>query len=192
MIVIPKKPREYRALIFIRSLPVSLQVFIVLILLIMAWNFRYFESGVDASRLKKVSGILYEVSCMASIKGSDTIKMRTSLQPEIITFSGWQKCDKINWNLISPDKENTAVFYTEIRKAPLNKDSKGSLWVHAVDLVSPYEYKFIYPRNGLVIENEPNIFGIFFLFMAVLITHGIWTDFFEKRAKSRDIAGPDK
>lgn len=186
MIIIPKKPKESRALGYIKKIPLPLQALLVLILLSFAWQFRYYTSGVSAESLQKMQGVLYEVSCLKSINGSDTIRLRTSLQKEIVTFSGWQKCNNINWLMAPAGNVSQAVFYVNIKKAPLNHRSKGSLHIYAIDLIAPFEGKFIYPANGLDVKNHPNIFGMFLFFMAVLITHSMWGNYSEKRKKTKN------
>jgi len=185
MIIIPKKPRESRTLGYIKEFPLPLQVLLVLILLFFAWQFRYYSSGVNAETLQKTEGVLYEISCHKSITGSDTIRLKTSLQDEIVTFSGWQKCHNINWLMTPTENGSKAVFYIDIKKAPLNKSSKGSLHIYAIDLITPFEGKFIYPANGLGVKNNPNIFGMFLLFMVVLIVHSMWSDYSEKKEKTK-------
>jgi len=185
MIIIPKKPRESRTIAYVKKLPLFLQIPIVMILLAMAWQFRFYQTGVDASTLTKTQGILYEASCQKSISGSDTIRLRTSLQNEIITFSGWQKCSNINWQSFTRTKNPSATFYTRNHRYITSNDSFGDLYVFAVDLQSPYEQKFIYPARGLILENNPNPFGMFLLFMAILIAHSILSDYFENKEKSK-------
>lgn len=186
MIIIPKKPKESRTLGYIKKIPLPLQALLVLILLSFAWQFRYYNSGVSAESLQKVQGILYEVSCLKSITGSDTIRLRTSLQKETLTFSGWQKCNNINWLMAPAGNVSQAVFYVNIKRVPLNHSSKGSMHIYAIDLIAPFEGKFIYPANGLEVKNNPNIFGMFLFFMAVLITHSMWANYSEKRKKTKN------
>ncbi len=165
-------PKKNRLLSRLKELPIPLQILLVMVLLYLTWHFRYVASGVDPNELQKVEGTLYSFECITHVSGSDTIILNTSLENESIHFSGWQKCKNISEQLSLSKEPHKAIFYIERHKGIFSDTPEGTIWVYAVDLVSPNVAKIL-PHQGLGVEYVANVYCLVFFFIALYFSENI-------------------
>lgn len=177
-------PRHNRLLLWLKQLPISLQLILVFILIYLTWHFRYVSAGVDPSKLQKVEGVLYSFECITHFSGSDAIILKTSLQEEVIHFSGWQKCKNIKEQLMLSNKKHQAVFYIERNPGVFSDTLEGTIWVYAVDLISPNESKIL-PYHGLGVEYVANVYCLIFFFIALYFSENIRGKWIERQGGSK-------
>lgn len=180
MVIIPKIPPKSKVTLFVYAVPVSVRIILVIVLLAMAWHFRYSHIGVPVSEITKIPGVLHAVHCRQSRRGSDTIAMYTSLRDEPVYLDDWQKCININEVLQNPPVDLEVIFYTYRRKGILSSTAEGNLHIVAVDAVEPAQKKYIYPAHELGVRNEINIFGFLFLLSALILIFSLYAQWQEQ------------
>ncbi|MCS6113550.1 hypothetical protein G3485_23180 [Shewanella baltica] len=179
MKIIPKIPQDYKLINWLRQLPISLQVILIIFLFYLTWHFRYFVSGVNEAELVKVEGVLYSVDCTTKLSGSDTIVLHTSFPEREVSFSGWQKCKNLSKALNELHLPEKVTYYTKRFHGVMSENNEGTLWIYAVDLTSSNE-QLIYPVNGLGINYEPNVWCLVFFFIALILIESLrerWSDY---------------
>lgn len=69
MKIIPTVPKKSKLMSWLKQLPISLQLILIISLFYLTWHFRYFVSGVNESELVKVESILYSIECKIKFQG---------------------------------------------------------------------------------------------------------------------------
>lgn len=184
---IPTLPKQSKIMAWLKRLPVSLQVALILGLLYLTWHFRYYTDGVAEAELTKVEGVLYTFECHPRLSGQDDIILHTSLREREVWFSGWQKCKNLTSVFSLASEPQQVIFYTQRHHGILSRDSEGALWIHAVDLVNPNK-PLIHPVKGLGIHYNPNPWCLAFFFIALALIEALrerWVDYKNKQQKKK-------
>jgi len=172
-------PKKSKLMSWLKQLPISLQVLLIISLFYLTWHFRYFVSGVNESELVKVEGILYSIECKNKTAGADSIILYTSFPEREVWFSGWQKCKNLSRALNELHFPEKVTYYTKRYNGVFSPNSEGTLWIYAVDLRRTNE-PLIYPVNGLGVSYEPNIWCLVFFFIALSLIESLrerWSDY---------------
>ncbi|MDP4527863.1 hypothetical protein Q3O59_02295 [Alkalimonas delamerensis] len=184
---IPTLPKQLKVMAWLKTLPVPLQIVLIVILLYLTWHFRYYTDGVDEAELIKVEGILYTFDCVPRLTGQDDIILYTSLRERGVWFGSWQKCNNLDSIMHLARDPQQAVFYTKTYQGVLSRDAEGALWIYAVDLVSPNK-PLIYPARGLGVHYNPNPWCLAFFFIALALIEALrerWLDYKNKQHKQK-------
>ncbi|MCC5827154.1 hypothetical protein [Alkalimonas sp.] len=184
---IPTLPKQSKVMAWLKSLPVSLQIVLIVSLLYLTWHFRYYTDGVDEAELTKVEGVLYAVECIPRVSGSDSIILHTSFPEQEVWFSGWQKCKNISDVIAKSQSSRTVTYYIKRHLGIMSPTSEGTLWIYAVDLVNPNK-PLIHPARGLGIHYNPNPWCLAFFFIALALIEALrerWVDYKNKQQKQK-------
>jgi hypothetical protein len=175
-------PKQSKVIAWLKMLPVSLQVLIILLLLFLTWHFRYYETGKNEAELTKIEGVLYAMDCIEKTTGEDRIVLHTSLQNEIVVFGSWQKCKYLAEAIHLLREPQQVRFYIQKHVDILNPESQGALWIYAIDLLSTNK-PLIYPFNGLGVQYSPNPFCLIFFFIAFALIESLRERWLEEKAR---------
>lgn len=184
---IPTLPKQSKTMAWLKRLPVTLQIILIVCLLYLTWHFRYYTDGVDKADLTKVEGVLHTFECRPRLSGGDDIILYTSLREREIWFGSWQKCKNLASVLSLAKEPQRVVFYIKRYQGVMSSDSEGALWVYAVDLEKSNR-PLIYPARGLGVHYNPNPFCLAFFFVALALVESLrerWLDYRAIKNKAR-------
>lgn len=184
---IPVMPKQSKVMIWLKGLPVPLQIMLITGLLYLTWHFRFYTDGIDEKKLVKVEGLLYAVECIPKMSGADSIILHTSFPEQEVWLSGWQKCKNISDAIGKYHPARQVTYYIQRHHGVMSPTSEGTLWIYAVDLVNP-NTQLIHPVKGLGVHYNPNPFSLAFFFIALALIEALrerWVDYKETRNKRR-------
>jgi hypothetical protein len=184
---IPMLPKQSKVMAWLKRLPVSLQILLIVSLLYLTWHFRFYTDGVDEAELTKVEGVLYSFQCHPRISGKDDIILFTSFRDKEIWFRGWQKCKNLSEATKYSDSPQQVVFYTKITKGIFSTKTDGVLRIYAVDLINPNK-PLIHPAKGLGIHYNPNPWCLAFFFIALALIEALRERWFDYRTQKKQRA----
>ncbi|WP_214000304.1 hypothetical protein [Arsukibacterium sp.] len=187
---IPALPKQSKVMAWLKRLPVSLQILLIVSLFYLTWHFRYYTDGVDVAKLTKVEGVLYTFECNQRLSGQDNIILYTSLEERAVWFSGWQKCKNLRSVLSLASKPQQVIFYIQRHHGILSRSNEGALWIYAIDLVNPSE-PLIHPVRGLGIHYNPNPWCLAFFSIALALLEALRERWIDARSKTRKQTMPE-
>jgi len=184
---IPTLPKQSKAMVWLKRLPVPLQIVLIISLLYLTWHFRYYVDGVNQDELTQVKGVLYTFECKQRLSGQDDIVLYTSLREKEIWFRGWQKCKYLSEAMKYSDSPQQVFFHTKLTKGIFSTQAEAVLRIYAVDLAEPNK-QLIYPVRGLGIHYNPNPWCLAFFFIALALIESLrerWIDYRASQNKDK-------
>lgn len=172
---IPKQPALSKAMIRLCHVPIVFRLLLILCVLALAWRFPTLKEGFAPEQLEQIRGTLYSVWCLEQKRGGDHVYLQTSLAPDPILMSDWQRCENLPHIMHNPPQNIPVMFYVQRSEKWLDTlAGKVVFQVVAVDQLIPDRRPLVYPAAGLGTREVISVFFILLLLAAGILLFSIY------------------